>query len=99
MAQEDLEKYFQAKKRTAILHQKIGVILNEMSDEEFHEFWSIKNKVQALFVSSCDELKALEKYSLCAHTNIRKGVADGYDSHHDYFKDVCEDCGKTMRKY
>ena len=45
-----------------------------------------------------NEISLLQKYIKCDHSEV-KTVSDGYDSHNDYYRDVCCKCGRTLRSF
>jgi hypothetical protein len=99
MAQEELELYFKKKNEYANTLKQLDAIDAIIGDAMGTELYGIAYKVQEVRKNLISTLEMLQKHSLCEHANILKDQWDGHDSHKDYYKDVCNDCGKIMREY
>jgi hypothetical protein len=97
MAQEDLQQYF-------AYHKEVQPVL-----ETLHGIYSQKDTAHHLMNGVIEEagnaisqiqkkLLDLRNYSLCEHQQTKE-VAEGHDSHKDYYSKVCVNCGKTLEEW
>lgn len=97
MAKEDLERLFKKREQYIPIITYLKKILKEL--ENYQIPLKIKYSIEEYIQNLESEIKMLEKHSLCTHFIIKEGVLDGNDSHKDYYKDVCDSCGKVIKQY